>query len=48
MTPAECRARREILNLTHLELSQEAGVPLWFVDAFEGGAEHSVFVADAQ
>jgi hypothetical protein len=45
MTPVECRARRETLNLTRAELLEAAGVSLWFIEALEDGAEHSVFVA---
>ncbi len=35
MTPDQCREAREVLRWTQRELADAAGVPLWFVVAFE-------------
>jgi DNA-binding transcriptional regulator YiaG len=37
MTPAQCRAARELLNMSEAKLAVAADVPIWTVAAFEEG-----------
>jgi len=45
VTGEECREARERLNWTRHELATAAGVPVWFIAAFEDGKETPDFLA---
>ena len=45
MTCEECREARERLNWTRHELATAAGVPVWFIAAFEDGKATPDFLA---
>ena len=45
MSPEQCRAAREKLNWARHELAQAAGVPLWFIAAFEDRKDAPEFLA---
>jgi hypothetical protein len=45
MTGEECREARDCLNWTRAERATAAGVPLWFIAAFEDGKETAAFLA---
>ena len=45
MTGEECREARERLNWTRHELATAAGVPVWFIAAFEDGKATPDFLA---
>ena len=45
MSPDQCRAARDVLKWSRRELSVAAGVPLWFVAAFENGDDSLAFLA---